>query len=108
MRKHAEINVYGKVQGVRYRWSAREIAEQLGLVGYVKNMPDGSVFIEAEGEGESLDEFIDWCQIGPILADVEQVRVNFSQQLKGFHEFESHHRKKQEDYYYVIESRYLV
>lgn len=107
MRKHVKINVYGKVQGVRYRWSAKEIAEQLGLTGYVKNMPDGSVFIEAEGEEEDLHEFIDWCQIGPILAEVEQLSVEFSDNLKGFSEFESHH-KRQQDYYYVIESRYLV
>jgi len=50
MKKHVNITVKGRVQGVGFRYSAMEAAEELGIKGFVRNMPDGSVYIEAEGE----------------------------------------------------------
>ncbi|MFX1410399.1 MAG: acylphosphatase, partial [Promethearchaeota archaeon] len=47
--KRIKIKVYGLVQGVFFRYTTRKVARNLGLAGYVKNMPDGSVLIEAEG-----------------------------------------------------------
>ena len=72
---HYKIYVRGNVQGVGYRWSTVRQARALGITGYVKNMPDGSVCIEAEGRLDNLDEFIDWCRIGPGAAYVEKVEV---------------------------------
>lgn len=73
MTKHFNITVSGKVQGVFYRASTKRKAEELGISGFVKNMPDGSVYIEAEGEMPQLSGLIDWCKIGPRHSNVENV-----------------------------------
>jgi acylphosphatase len=75
MPTHFSIRVRGRVQGVFYRATARAEAERLGLRGFVRNEPDGSVYAEAEGEGEALDRFVDWCRRGPPQARVEAVDV---------------------------------
>ena len=73
--KHYKIQVRGKVQGVFYRKSTKEAAEFLGVKGWVKNLPDGSVQIEAQGEGQSLLKLVEWCQKGPKNAVVKGVEV---------------------------------
>ena len=69
------IYVKGYVQGVGFRWSTARQARALGITGFVKNMPDGSVFIEAEGSEESIGDFIDWCRKGPGPSFVENVEI---------------------------------
>jgi acylphosphatase len=71
-----KIHVKGRVQGVGFRWSAAREATRLGITGYVKNISDGSVYIEAEGASEQLDAFIAWCRIGPGIAHVREVHVS--------------------------------
>jgi len=73
--KHLNIRVEGDVQGVGFRWSARSVAGRLGIRGFVRNEPDGSVYIEAEGEEAALDQFMEWCRRGPGAATVERVTV---------------------------------
>ncbi len=75
MKKHFNITIRGKVQGVWYRGSARQQAQALGLAGYVENRPDGSVYAEAEGEESDLGAFLDWCRRGPELARVDEVDI---------------------------------
>ena len=65
----------GRVQGVSYRWSAVAQAEQLGLTGWVSNLPDGRVEFEAEGPQEAVDAFVDWSHRGPDEARVTGVDV---------------------------------
>jgi len=60
-----KIRVTGRVQGVGFRWSAVREAGRRSITGLVKNCPDGSVYLEAEGESEQLDEFVEWCRKGP-------------------------------------------
>lgn len=72
---HYSIIVKGKVQGVFYRASARQKAEQLNITGYAHNQRDGSVLIEAEGDEASLKEFVMWCRSGPPNANVSDVAV---------------------------------
>ncbi|MBI3109751.1 acylphosphatase [Candidatus Daviesbacteria bacterium] len=85
--KHLNIKVYGKVQGIFFRASAKIEADKLQISGFVRNEPDGSLYIEAEGEKEKLDEFVKWCHQGPSLAQVEKVTVTESQ-VKNFSQFE--------------------
>lgn len=85
--KRVLIRVYGRVQGVFFRHSAREKAHELNITGFARNEADGSVYIEAEGEEDELEQFITWCRIGPELAQVEKVGVSFSDELKHFTEF---------------------
>jgi len=65
-----KIIVTGKVQGVFFRQSAKMTARSLGITGYVKNMPDGSVFIIATGTEIQLFKLIEWCHQGPLRAEV--------------------------------------
>lgn len=77
----------GKVQGVAYRFSTHHKAIKLGLTGCVKNMPDGSVFIEAEGKEDAINKLIEWCYYGPPKAKVTEVKATEGD-LKGYRTFE--------------------
>ncbi len=57
-----KIRIRGFVQGVGFRWNAAREARNNGITGYVENMPDGSVYIEAEGFREKLNEYMEWCR----------------------------------------------
>jgi acylphosphatase len=65
-----EIEVIGKVQGVGFRYYILEHANMLGLTGYVKNLANGHVFIEAEGEPGSIEQLKHYCEQGPVRARV--------------------------------------
>lgn len=67
--------ISGKVQGVFYRASAKELANQLKLTGWIKNTREGDVEIMVSGEQEQLDKFTRWCEEGPDEANVEEVIV---------------------------------
>lgn len=73
--KHLTIKVIGRVQGVFFRTETRALAEKLGISGFVRNEPDGSVYIEAEGDEESLEKFLSWVSKGPELVKVENLDV---------------------------------
>ncbi|MCR6640663.1 MAG: acylphosphatase [Sporocytophaga sp.] len=73
--KNFRIVVSGKVQGVFFRASARSEAKAQNLVGFAKNLPDGNVLIEAMGEEESLEKFLQWCSRGPMMAHVTSVNT---------------------------------
>jgi acylphosphatase len=75
MMKHFNIIVSGNVQGVFFRASARDVANQLKIKGYAQNKPDGSVYLEAEGEEEPLNQFVAWCRQGPPRAEVTNLSV---------------------------------
>lgn len=77
MKKAFFASVRGRVQGVGFRYSCRMEAERLGLAGWVKNMPDGSVELYAEGEEQALSLFEDWLRRGPSYARVESVFVDY-------------------------------
>ena len=72
---HKNIRVEGVVQGVWYRDSTKKKALALGLVGFVMNKDDKSVYIEVEGETELVDELTLWCHSGPPQAIVSNVIV---------------------------------
>lgn len=71
------LKVYGKVQGVGFRFYTHKRAQELGLKGYVQNKTDGSVYIEAEGEADQLEMFVLWCDEGPSWARVTRVEKQF-------------------------------
>jgi len=86
--KHLEIKIFGRVQGVFFRHSAKQKAEELNIKGFAKNEPDGTVYIEAEGEEENLKQFLDWCYQGSPFALVEKVEFQFKADIKKhFNEF---------------------
>ena len=80
------ITVYGRVQGVGYRYWVVKTANELAINGYVKNNIDGTVFIEAEGNESELSKFVSLCNIGPGWSHVERV-VSSAYPTRGFNEF---------------------
>ncbi len=78
------IIVTGKVQGVSFRRTAQQIAVQLGISGFARNEPDGSVHIEAEGSETAIQEFLDWCRGGSTHSEV--VRIEHQEQVVVGHE----------------------
>lgn len=85
--KNLQIKVYGKVQGVFFRASTKATADFLGIKGLVMNQSDGSVYMEAEGDDFSLQEFLDFCAKGPDKAQVEKVETHEGP-LKNYRNFE--------------------
>jgi len=77
--KRAHIKIHGRVQGVFFRASARDTASKLGISGYVRNLRDGTVEAEAEGQEESVEKFIAWCRRGPPAANVLSVQVEWQE-----------------------------
>ena len=75
MIKTVNLVIIGKVQGVYFRASARDMARQIGLTGWVQNTDAGDVEIIVTGEEQALDQFINWCRIGPPNARVDEVTV---------------------------------
>jgi acylphosphatase len=75
MKKSIIIKVSGKVQNVGFRFYTKKTAKNLGITGYVKNLPDGSVYIEAEAEDYIIDQFVEWCRKGPSWARVEKINI---------------------------------
>lgn len=73
---HWIIRVKGRVQGVAYRAYARDKANQLGLNGYARNMPGGSVMLEVEGPVARLSAFYNWCKKGPMWARVDHIDLS--------------------------------
>lgn len=71
-----KINVTGRVQGVGFRYNAAKEARNHGITGFVKNLSNGEVYIEAEGRGSDLNSFVEWCRKGPAFGSVESVTVN--------------------------------
>jgi acylphosphatase len=84
--KTIRLTIKGKVQGVFYRASAKDVADLTGIKGWVRNLPDNNVEIIATASEELLQKFIKWCKQGPPRAKVEDVIVEELdlQEFNGF------------------------
>ena len=84
--KTVRLTIKGKVQGVFYRATAKDIADLLGVKGWVKNLPNNDVEITATAAGDVLQKFIAWCKQGPPKARVDEVTVEELnvEEFKGF------------------------
>lgn len=79
--------VYGIVQGVFFRYNTRLEAERLGLTGTVRNLPDGTVEVIAEGPRERLEELLSYLRRGPEAAVVERLSVRWEEADGRFPDF---------------------
>jgi len=86
--KAYEGKVYGRVQGVGYRYYARENAEDLQVTGWVRNLPDGSVEFHGEGAPENLDEWLRRLKRGPLSGRVERLVGDGCPPLGGYFRFD--------------------
>jgi acylphosphatase len=81
------VRVRGRVQGVYYRASTQEAATRLGLCGWVRNCPDGSVELVAEGPTDRLDRLLEWCRRGPPAARVDACESTLEAASGEFRDF---------------------
>ena len=86
--RRLEAAVHGWVQGVGFRWHTRDLARRLGLQGYVRNRPDRTVEVVAEGPEPALRELLSYLEAGPIGAVVERVDTRWLPSGGRFRGFE--------------------
>ncbi len=80
--------ISGKVQGVWFRDSTRKEAVKLNVAGWVKNMSDGTVSLEAEGEEEQLNQLIKWLNVGSRYSRVDDVEIEWIEPVASYSTFE--------------------
>lgn len=88
MKVRVHIFVSGRVQGVFFRHNTKKKALELGLTGWVKNLPDGRVEAVFEGERDKIDKILEWAKKGPFLAKVEKLDVKEEDYKGEFDDFE--------------------
>ncbi|PIU51613.1 acylphosphatase [Candidatus Desantisbacteria bacterium CG07_land_8_20_14_0_80_39_15] len=86
--RRAHLYISGRVQGVCFRAETCDEADRLGVKGWVRNLPGGSVEAVAEGEDSAIEEFVKYCHKGPSGAYVRKVEIseeNFKNEFKDFY-----------------------
>lgn len=86
------VVIKGRVQGVYFRASAQDVADEIGVTGWVKNTEEGNVEIMATGSKEQLEKLVEWCRVGPRRAVVTDVSVTETEEtpFKGFNVIRRH------------------
>jgi len=87
MDQRLRILIFGDVQGVFFRAGAQSEARRLGLKGWVRNLPGGSVEVLAEGSRESLEMLLEWCSRGPAGAGVSEIKSEWLPATGEFNDF---------------------
>jgi len=82
MKQRIHIIIKGRVQGVFFRAQAKRQAQIFNITGWIKNNPDGSVELIAEGEEDNLNQLQAWCTKGPDIAKVENIKAK-QEEYKG-------------------------
>ena len=75
MKRTVKLIISGRVQGVFFRKSAKEKADELGVKSIVRNLDSGEVEVIAQANGYAMERFIEWCHQGPMLARVDKVET---------------------------------
>lgn len=87
MKTRVHLYISGRVQGVYYRGFTQEVAESLGLTGWVRNLPDRRVEAVFEGEREAIEKAILKCKQGPPASRITDVDVTWENHKEGFSDF---------------------
>ena len=87
MKVRARVYVSGRVQGVFFRNEIANLAERLGVAGWVRNLSDGRVEALFEGEKEKIEEEVEFCKRGPPGASVQNLQVKWEDYTGEFREF---------------------
>jgi len=86
--RRLEMRIQGRVQGVFFRAETRRAARAAGVAGMVRNEPDGTVRVIAEGPEEALRQFKTFCHKGPPSAIVHDIEESWQEPTGSFHDFE--------------------
>lgn len=84
----AHLTVSGRVQGVCFRAETRDAASRIGVCGWVRNQPDGTVEAVVEGPKKKVEALIDWCRQGPPWSKVAHVAVDWEDYQGAFDRFD--------------------
>lgn len=84
----AHIFVSGRVQGVFFRQNTQKKAKDLGLTGWVRNLPDGRVEAVFEGPKEKVEEMIEWTRKSPMISRVDNIDISWEEYQAEFNDFE--------------------
>ena len=84
----AHVVVQGFVQGIWFRASTKDEANRVGVTGWVRNLPDGSVEAVFEGKKKNVEVIVNWCHRGPSGAKVDKVEIAWEQFTSEFGDFE--------------------
>ena len=84
----AHVVISGRVQGVFFRVETQRAAERFGVLGWVRNRPDGTVEAVFEGPQQNVDAALDWCRQGPRMSHVDKVDVNWQEYTGEFKHFD--------------------
>ncbi len=87
MKKRVRVLIKGRVQGVFFRAYMKDAATKEGVVGWVRNNPDGTVEAVFEGDANKVDRMIEWCKKGSPLSRVDKVTVSEELVQEDFTEF---------------------
>lgn len=90
MIKHYNITILDESSTPGFRFAIMEKAYRLSIKGYVRRKKSGGVFIEAEGEEENLDTFLQWCKKGPLGVVILEVTYS-EEEIKGYKSFDIQH-----------------
>lgn len=85
--KQLHLMIHGKVQGVFFRKFVKKTADSLGLNGWVRNNPEGTVELIAEGSEEDLEKLLEKCREGPDAANVEGINADWKEYTGKFRKF---------------------
>jgi len=88
MKKRLYATFSGRVQGVGFRATCRRLAIRRGLTGWVRNLDDGDVRLEAQGEADALEAFLSDVRAGPVGAGIQNEQVDWREPTPGEDEFE--------------------
>ena len=91
MKAGARVLIGGTVQGVGFRYFIYRHATRLGLVGFTRNLPDGEVEIELEGERPHIEALLKQARAGPMMARVDSLRIEWRDGRRGYTRFEIRH-----------------
>lgn len=89
--KNAHCMIYGFIQGVGYRKWVKKEAQKLGVTGWIRNLPDGSVEALLQGTEDKQKQLITLCKKGPFLADVEKVDIVWEEEKEKLADFNLRH-----------------
>ena len=83
----AHLTISGSVQGIGYRYFVKSNATRLGLTGWVRNNPDGTVEALLQGEKEPIEQMVALCKKGPFLAEIKDIKITWEETKENFTDF---------------------
>ncbi len=85
--RRIHLIIHGRVHGVFFRHNTKKIADKLDVKGWVRNNPNDTVEIVAEGNDDAIEKLLNWCRKGPIGAKVDRAEVKEEKYRTEFKEF---------------------